>query len=245
MDHPEWSRFCAVLFDLDGVLTPTAAVHAAAWKRTFDAFLTHRAQETETEPSPFSQADYLATVDGRPRYDGVRGFLASREIALPEGDPTDPPGYGTVCAVGNLKNEMFNRVLLDEGVDAYAGSLALLDHLAALGVNVGVVSSSANATAVLDAAGISERFATVVDGREARRLGLEGKPSPETFLEGARRLGCLPVETVVVEDAVSGVEAARAGGFGLVVGVDRDGEPGRLLAAGADLVVDDLGELVS
>lgn len=244
MHVPDWSRFRAVLFDLDGVLTPTAAVHAEAWRRVFDAFLSDRAGRTGGEAGVFTQADYLATVDGRPRYDGVRTFLASRNIILPEGDPSDPPGFDSVCAIGNMKNEMFNRVLLDEGVDAYPGSLALLDHLSALGVAAGVVSSSANAVAVLDGAGISERFAAVVDGREARRLGLEGKPSPDTFLEGARRLGFTPAEVAVVEDAASGVTAGRAGGFGLVVGVDRDGEPGRLEAAGADLVVEDLAELL-
>lgn len=244
MAVPDWSRFGGVLFDLDGVLTPTAAVHAAAWKRTFDEFLADRAARAGEQPVPFTQADYLTTVDGRPRYGGVRTFLASRSITLPEGEPSDPPGFGTICALGNRKNEMFNRVLGEEGVDAYPGSLAFLDHLAGLGVAAGVVSSSANAVAVLDAAGLSERFAAVVDGREARRLALEGKPAPDTFLEGAVRLGLAPAEVVVVEDAVSGVEAGRAGGFGLVVGVDREGDPGRLEAAGADLVVDDLADLL-
>ncbi len=229
-----------MLFDLDGVITPTAAVHAAAWKRTFDAFLRER---DGADAIPFSEDDYLRFVDGRPRYDGVRTFLASRGVHLDEGAPSDQPGFDTVCAIGNTKNEMFNRVLADEGVEPYPGSIALLDHLDTIGVPSAIVSSSANARAVLDAAGIASRFVGVVDGVVSRRLGLTGKPAPDAFLIGAEELGVDPSRAVVVEDAVSGVAAGRAGGFGLVLGVARLGEASELEAAGADVVVADLGEV--
>jgi beta-phosphoglucomutase family hydrolase len=236
----DWSRFEAVLFDLDGVITPTAIVHAAAWKRTFDAFL--RATRGAS-PTPFSEDDYLRYVDGRPRYDGVRTFLASRDITLPEGEPSDTPGFDTVCALGNAKNEMFNEVLAEDGVDPYPGSMALVDHLDTVGVRTAIVSSSANARAVLDAAGVSDRFEVIVDGIVARRRGLRGKPAPDAFLEAAEEMGVAAARAVVVEDAVSGVAAGRAGAFGLVVGVARGGDPDELAAAGADVVVGDLSEV--
>lgn len=236
----DWHRYRGVLFDLDGVLTPTAEVHRAAWKRTFDQFL----GVEPDHPDAFTDHDYLTYVDGKPRYDGVRGFLEARGIDLPEGVPDDPPGHDTVKALGNAKNEMFNRVLSEEGVDAYPGSLLLLDRLTDLGLALGVVSSSANAAAVLEAAGITDRFAARVDGRVVSELGLAGKPAPDAFLEGARRLGTEPDDTVVVEDAVSGVAAGRSGGFALVIGVARHGESEALADHGADLVVADLAELV-
>lgn len=238
----DWSKYEAVLFDLDGVLTSTAAVHAAAWKRTFDIVLDKLRGPDE---KPFDvDADYRVYVDGRPRYDGVAAFLASREIELPWGDPSDEPGTGTVCAIGNKKNELFNAILAEDGVEVFSGSLALLDHLDQLGVRCGVVSSSKNAGPVLEAAGIRDRFEVLVDGLVAADQGLSGKPAPDAFLEAARRMGVHPERCVVVEDAVAGVEAGVSGYFGAVVGVDRHGDPEALRGAGADVVVSDLGELV-
>lgn len=239
----EWTEFEAVLFDLDGVLTPTARVHAAAWKRTFNDVLEHLIGGDFT---PFdADAEYRSYVDGRPRYDGVATFLAARGIELPWGDPSDDPGNGTICAIGNLKNVLVGRVLAEEGVQAYPGSLALLDELESLDLRLAVVSASANAEAVLSAAGIEERFDARVDGVVAAELGLAGKPEPDPFLEAARRLSVSPEKAVVVEDAVSGVQAGVKGGFGLVIGVDRHDDPGGLRSAGADIVVSDLSELTS
>jgi len=235
-----WTQYSAVLFDLDGVITPTAVVHMHAWSAMFNDFLSGVA---EPQP-PYTEADYFAYVDGKPRYDGVRDFLASRAILLPEGTPTDHSSIETVCGLGNRKNDAFNDVLEREGVQSYVGSLALLDHLASLAIPLGVVSSSANAPAVLDAAGLLDRFATIVDGQVAADMGLPGKPAPDTFVRAAAALGAAVDRTVVVEDAVSGVRAGAAGGFGLVVGVDRGAGAGTLTAAGADLVVSDLAELV-
>lgn len=236
--HIDWGSFDAVLFDLDGVLTPTALVHRRAWKRTFDRFLL----EYSDDPRPFTDSDYLTHVDGKPRYDGVRDFLAARGIELDDGSPDDPPGWGTVCAIGNAKNDSFNRVLADDGVRPFPSSVRLLDHLRDLAVQVAVVSSSANARRVLDAAGLSDRFEVVVDGATARSLGLAGKPAPDTFLEAARRLE-KPIErTAVIEDAISGVAAGRRGGFALVLGVAREGDADELFEAGADDVVGDLAE---
>ncbi len=229
----------AVLFDLDGVLTPTAEVHMRAWHRMFTDYFTRH----DVSP-PYGDADYFAHVDGKPRYDGVRSALASRGVVLPEGSPSDAPGIETVCGLGNAKDTFFNRVLREEGVTPYPGSVALLDDLAARGTAVAVVSSSRNAPAVLAAAGLAHRFTVVVDGAVASAEHLPGKPAPDTFAFAARRLG-VPVErAVVVEDAVSGVAAGRAGDFGLVVGVDRGAGRGVLLASGADVVVQDLAELV-
>ncbi|HEX9854753.1 MAG TPA: beta-phosphoglucomutase family hydrolase [Acidimicrobiia bacterium] len=237
----DWQRYRAVLFDLDGVLTATAKVHSAAWRRAFDSFL----EQHEEGLEPFDiDSDYRRYVDGKPRFDGVSSFLDSRGIDLPWGEPSDPAGYETVCAVGNLKNDLFESVLEDEGADVYPGSLALLDHLAELEMPIAVVSASANCEAVLRSVGILDRFHARVDGIVAAEVGLRGKPKPDPFLEAARRLDTPPAGCVVVEDAISGVEAGRAGGFGLVVGVDRHGDPDALHAAGADIVVSDLGELV-
>jgi beta-phosphoglucomutase family hydrolase len=234
-----WDRYGAVLFDLDGVLTPTAEVHERAWTTMFEEFLAARADPPQR---PFSADDYLQYVDGRPRFAGVRTVLASRGIVLPEGDEDDPPGDTSVCALGNRKNELFGTVLRRDGIAPYPGSLALLDRLEELDVRAAVVSSSRNAPDVLRAAGLTERLPVVVDGNVAGEVGLPGKPAPDMFLEAARRLDVAPVEAVVVEDAVSGVAAGRAGGFGLVVGVDRGAGHDELLAQGADVVVDDLGE---
>jgi len=193
----------------------------------------------------YTDADYFAYVDGKPRYDGVRSCLASRGVVLPEGSPDDAPWVETVCGLGNAKNEMFAAVLADDGVAAYPGSIALLDDLAVRRIGLAVVSSSRNAPAVLAAAGIAERFPVVVDGAVAADLRLPGKPAPDTFLYAAARLGVPKDRAVVVEDAVSGVAAGRAGEFGLVVGVDRGAGAQELLDSGADVVVRDLAELVT
>jgi len=234
----------AVLFDLDGVLTDTARVHMAAWKTMFDEVLRARAEATGEPFVPFSEADYHRHVDGKPRYDGVRDFLASRGIELPEGTPDDPPEADTVHGLGNRKNVLVNQ-LLDDGVVVYPGSVRLVEHLRDIGVRRAVVSSSKNCQAVLEAGGIADLFEVRVDGVVAAEEGLPGKPAPDIFLAAARRLGVPPAEAVVVEDAVSGVQAGRAGRFGLVVGVDRRDDPQRLLDAGADLVVADLAELLT
>ncbi|HYH71980.1 MAG TPA: beta-phosphoglucomutase family hydrolase [Nocardioides sp.] len=237
-----WSDHEAVLFDLDGVLTPTAQVHMRAWAEMFDEFLsTWHSPGADT--SPYTDADYFAHVDGRPRYDGVRALLAARGIALPDGDPADPPEANTVCGLGNRKNDAFNVVLERDGVTAFPGSVALLDVLREMRMPCAVVSSSANAPAVLAAAGLADRFVTVVDGRVATSLGLAGKPAPDTFVHAATECGTTPDRSVVVEDAVSGVRAGAAGSFGLVIGVDRGAGAEALTTAGADLVVTDLGEL--
>jgi beta-phosphoglucomutase family hydrolase len=238
---PDWGHHRAVLFVLDGVLTDTARAHERAWKLTFDEFLADRFGEGFEE---FTHDDYLTHVDGRRRYDGVRSFLASRGLALPEGSPADSPAFDSVCAVGNTKNDRFRTVLASGGIEAYPGSLALLDHLDALGIRTAVVSSSASARGVLEAAGLGSRFDVVIDGLEARSRRLHAKPEPDTFLEAARELGVTPSRIVVMDDVAIGVEAARAGGFGFVVGVARDGQAAALTEAGADLVVADLADLI-
>nr|WP_121252100.1 beta-phosphoglucomutase family hydrolase [Nocardioides ferulae] len=239
----DWTRFEAVLFDLDGVVTPTAEVHMRAWAEMFNEFLSAYGADPAVDTAPYTDADYFAHVDGKPRYDGVRDFLVSRGIELPEGTSDDAPDQVTVRGLGNRKNDAFNVVLERDGVVAYPGSVALLDHLRDLGLPLAVVSSSANAPAVLAAAGLADRFETVVDGRVAHREGLPGKPAPDTFVHAATLLGTTPALSVVLEDAVSGVRAGVAGGFGLVIGVDR-GAGDALRAAGADPVVADLAVLV-
>lgn len=235
----DWSRYAAALFDLDGVVTPTAEVHMRAWADLFTGYLSERG----VGPA-YTDEDYFAFVDGKPRYDGVRDFLVSRGVSLPPGEPADPPTADTVCGLGNRKNVVFNEVLQREGVTAYAGSVALLDHLASLAMPLAIVSSSKNAPAVLAAAGLTDRFSTIVDGAVAAELGLPGKPAPDTFAFAARQLGVPDSACVVLEDAVSGVQAGAAGDFGLVVGVDRGAGPEVLTDAGADVVVSDLSELV-
>jgi alpha,alpha-trehalase len=227
-----------VIFDLDGVVTKTARLHAAAWKRLFDDYLRRR-----DGPGfrPFDiAADYLAHVDGKPRGDGVRGFLASRGIALPDGSADDPPMAETVRGLGNAKNGYFLEALHSQGVEVYEPAVRLIRALRAEGFTIAVVTSSRNCEEVLNAAHLAELFDLRVDGNEIDRLGLAGKPAPDAFLEAARRAEAAPARTVVLEDALSGVAAGRAGGFGLVIGVDRAGQRDALLRHGADLVVSDL-----
>ncbi|GII96385.1 HAD family hydrolase [Sinosporangium siamense] len=231
----------AFLFDLDGVLTKTAVVHEAAWKETFDDFLRRRDGDGFR---PFGQADYDAYVDGRPRYDGVRAFLASRHITLPEGEEDDPPGLDTVRGLGDRKNDLVLTKIREEGVEAYPGSVEFLEIVRRAGLATAVVSSSVNCRDVLDAAGIGDLFDVRVDGRVAAERGLAGKPAPDTFLAAAADLGVTPEHAAVFEDAVAGMDAGRAGAFGYVVGVDRIGHAAALRAHGADIVVKDLAELL-
>ena len=241
---PSLHELDAAIFDMDGVITETATVHAAAWKKLFDAYLKQVAMATGVDLVPFDErADYLRYVDGKNRYDGVRSFLESRGIHLPEGSPDDPPGSDTVCAMGNDKDTYFLAHVREKGVRPYESTVRLIRDLRDKGVKIGLVSASRNADEVLDAAGAGDLFDAKVDGIVAAELNLPGKPNPATFLEAARRLGVEPARAAVVEDALSGVEAGRAGHFGLVVGVDRHGHPGPLREAGADVVVSDLAEL--
>ncbi len=246
----EKHKFDAVIFDLDGVVTQTAAVHAAAWKRLFDAYLAERAapdsEARAPDPAlrPFDlDTDYARYVDGKPRYDGVRDFLASRGIELPWGDPSDAPERETVCGLGNRKNAFFNAEVREHGVQTFPSTVTLIRRLRAAGIRVGLMSSSKNAAMVLDVTGTTDLFEVRVDGVVAAEVGLPGKPDPAMYLETARRLGVDAGRSVVVEDALSGVEAGRRGGFGLVIGVDRLGQAAELAEAGADVVVDDLAEV--
>jgi beta-phosphoglucomutase family hydrolase len=234
----------ACLFDLDGVLTQTAKVHAAAWKQMFDAFLRDRSAQTGEPFRPFTPGDYLEHVDGRLRPDGVRAFLASRGIELPEGTPDDPPAADTVHGLGNRKNALFLELLRSRGVDVYANSIRFVRAVRDAGLRRAVVSASKNCREILLAAGIEDLFEARVDGIAAEQAGLLGKPAPDMFLEAARRLGVGPRQAAVFEDAVAGVEAGRAGAFGWVVGVDRTGSADELRSHGADTVVADLAELL-
>ena len=228
----DWLAHGAVLFDLDGVITPTAEIHEHAWGELFADF-------------EYVEADYLRYIDGKPRYDGVRSFLGSRNVDLPDGDPSDLPGDDSVCALGNRKNVLFNTILERDGIAPYPSSLAALHLLDAAGIPAAIVSSSKNARNVLDAAGLGTRFDVVVDGVVAANEHIVGKPAPDMFLYAARRIGVDPIKAVVVEDAVSGVAAAAAGGFAVVIGVDRGAGADTLLDHGATFVVSDLSELLT
>lgn len=235
----------ACLFDLDGVLTQTAKVHAAAWKEMFDAFLKARASRDGVPFVPFdAHDDYDDYVDGKPRADGTKSFLHSRHIDLPDGSADDPPGAQTVNGLGNAKNEIVRRRINADGVEAYPGSVRYLTAVRAAGLRRAVVSSSANCADVLEAAGIAEFFQARVDGLTIEADALAGKPAPDTFLAAARLLGVRPAEAAVFEDALAGVAAGRSGDFGFVVGVDRVGQAEALRAHGADVVVADLAELL-
>ena len=239
------SQIRACLFDLDGVLTQTARVHAAAWKEMFDAFLRDRAGRTGEKFVPFDPVgDYDTYVDGKPRYDGVRSLLASRGIELPEGDPSDPPSAETVYGLGNRKNELVLAMLKRDGVQVYEGSVRYVRAVRDAGLHRAVVSASANCREVLQAAGIEDLFEVRIDGIVVEQKHLKGKPAPDTFLAAAEELGAKPSEAAVFEDALAGVEAGRAGSFGFVVGVNRAGQREALLDHGADIVVSDLAELL-
>jgi beta-phosphoglucomutase family hydrolase len=243
MPAGEFEDVDACLFDMDGVLTDTARIHSAAWKRTFDAFLAARPEAAGEDHRAFSDDDYAAHVDGLPRDDGVRNFLASRGVTLPEGGPDDGPDAETVHGLGQRKNALVGPLIDEGGVVVYPGTLALLDVLRERAMPCAVVSSSANTKRVLTAAGVLDRFSAVVDGSTLRARGLKGKPAPDTFLAAAADLGVPPARAAVFEDALAGVEAGRAGAFGLVVGVDRVGHADALREHGADVVVQDLQEL--
>jgi len=238
-------RYDAVLFDLDGVITNTATLHAACWKRMFDEYLQKRANQRGEEFRPFDLAnDYRLYVDGKPRFDGVRDFLRSRGIELPEGSRDDPAELETVCGLGNRKNESVNEFIENKGVEPYEGSVKFIDQLRHNGFKIAVVTSSQNCTAVLKAAKLHAFFDARVDGDVMHEQHLAGKPAPDTFLMAAKLLGVEPRRAVVIEDAISGVEAGFNGNFGLVIGVARKGNAEELQHHGAHLVVHDLSELV-
>ena len=238
-------EFDAVVFDMDGVVTKTAVVHANAWKRLFDDYMEERSRSTGEDWRPFdAEVDYRQYVDGKPRYDGVRSFLASRGIVLAEGTPNDAADADTVCGLGNRKNGYFLEELEQHGVGVFESTVRLVRVLQGVGIKTAIISASKNVTLVLGAGGVGDLFPVCVDGITAAEMGLPGKPDPAVFVEAAHRLGATIERTVVVEDARAGVEAGRRGGFGLVIGVDRTGDADGLLAAGADVVVPDLADVV-
>jgi beta-phosphoglucomutase family hydrolase len=235
------SEFDAVIFDMDGVITDTASVHAAAWKQTFDAYLRSREHVPRQPFEEFTSADYLAYVDGRPRYKGVQAFLNSRGINLEFGSSGDVPGLETICGLGNQKNSLFNR-LLEDGIKIFDSSIALVRNLRRKGIKVGLATSSRNGAAILSTTGTTNLFDTVVDGNVSERLGLKGKPEPDIFLAAADNMRVPYRRSVVVEDAATGVRAGAAGGFALVIGIARLNNAGELYDHGADVVVRDLAE---
>jgi beta-phosphoglucomutase family hydrolase len=238
-------QYDAVLFDLDGVITDTANLHATCWKQMFDEYLQKRAGQRGEAFRPFDvSTDYRLYVDGKPRFDGVRDFLSSRGIQLPEGNPDDPAQEETVCGLGNRKNDLVNHAIADVGVEPYEGTVEFIHQLRRNGFKTAVVTSSQNCTVVLKAAKLDGFFEVRVDGNTIESERLAGKPAPDTFLMAARLLGVEPTRTVVIEDAISGVQAGSNGSFGLVIGVARKGNAEELKQHGAHLVVDDLGELV-
>jgi beta-phosphoglucomutase family hydrolase len=236
--------FDAVIFDLDGVITKTALVHAAAWKKMFDEYLKERERKYQEPFKEFTHAnDYLPYVDGKPRYMGVASFLESRGIHLPFGDPEDPPDKETVCGLGNMKNRAFNQVLKEDGAEVYDSTITFIHALKDAGIRVGVASSSKNCKAVLEVTGLLDLFETRVDGVVSSELGLKGKPEPDIFTTACDNLGVMYGRSVVVEDAVSGVQAGANGNFGLVLGIAREGNEEELKRNGANIVVKDMEEI--
>ena len=250
MPRPESKRinrdkYDAVLFDLDGVVTDTASIHATCWKQMFDQYLRNRARNRGEAFRPFELAtDYRLYVDGKPRFDGVRDFLASRGIHLPEGNPEDPTDVETVCGLGNRKNDLVNLVIADVGVDPYDGTVRFIHQLRRNGFKIAVVTSSQNCTAVLKAAKLDDLFEVQVDGNAIQAQRLAGKPAPDTFLMAGKLLGVEPTRAIVIEDAISGVQAGVQGKFGLVIGIARKANAQELKHHGAHLVVNDLAELL-
>lgn len=246
MRHPiTRDRYEAVLFDMDGVITDTVSIHATCWKTMFDEFLQKWAMRNAEPFRPFDVVtDYKLQVDGKPRYQGVRDFLTSRGIVLPEGTPEDPPAAETICGLGNRKNELVNDLLASTAVEAYAGTVAFLRYLRRMTIKTAVVTSSQNCQAVLQAAKVDDLFDARVDGDVLIEQGLAGKPAPDSFLKAAEMLGVMPERAAVIEDAIAGVRAAAQGGFGLVIGVARKGNAEELKAHGAHMVVNDLAELL-
>jgi beta-phosphoglucomutase family hydrolase len=238
-------QISACLFDLDGVLTQTAKVHAEAWKQSFDSYLRERSQRTGEPFREFDlHSDYDSYVDGKPRLDGVRSFLQSRKIEIPQGDPSDPPTAETIHGLGTRKNDLVLRLIDERGVEPYEGSVKFVHKARDNGLKCAVVSSSNNTQEVLEAAGIDGLFDARIDGLVAEREHLKGKPAPDTFLAGARAVGVKPANAAVFEDAQAGVQAGRGGNFGWVIGVNRTGQARELREHGADIVVDDLEELL-
>lgn len=241
----EFTNFDAVLFDLDGVITKTAPLHAAAWKRLFDEYLKKLVAPTEFISEPFDLTrDYRLYVDGKSRYDGVKDFLKSRRLILPSGSPDDGQDQETVYGLGHKKDEYFEEYLRESGVVVYPGTMQYLRAVRAAGLKTAVVSSSHHCREIIQRAGLSPLFETRIDGHEIDRLHLHGKPAPDAFLEAARRVGALPAKAIVIEDALAGVQAGQAGGFGLVIGVNRENQADALRQYGADIVVADLAELL-
>ena len=239
-------RFDAILFDLDGVLTATAKIHAACWKQMFDRFLSQYAGVHKLSFQPFDiQTDYHLYVDGKALDDGVRSFLESRHIELPEGTPAAPPDWETIHGLGTRKDGLVNQVIASDGVEAFPGSTAFAKHVRRIGLKTAVVTPSANCELVLSSAGITDLFDLQVDRDVATQENLAGKPAPDMFLAAAHKLNVQPARAVVIEDAISGVQSGRAGNFGLVIGVDRRGHGDLLKENGADIVVKDVGDLLS
>ncbi len=237
-------NFDAVIFDMDGVITKTAVVHSMAWKKMFDEYLRYREKKYNEPFVAFTHAnDYLPYIDGRPRYQGVDRFLRSRGIELPFGDANDEPGKETVCGLGNRKNEFFNKVVEEDGVGLYSSTVKLVKDLLDTGIKTGVATSSKNCELILTKAGITDLFQTQVDGVVSAQIGLKGKPEPDIFTTAADNLGVQYNRAVVVEDAVSGVQAGAKGNFGLVIGVAREENEEELKNNGADVVVKDLDEI--
>lgn len=238
------AKFDAVLFDLDGVITATARIHASVWKKAFDEFLKERSGNGSFTPFD-ARSDYEDYVDGKSRYDGARSFLESRHIELPQGDPDDASDMETVCGIANRKNDLFEQALKKERVEVFEGTVTWIRRLRQAGMKIAVVSSSKHCEAILENAGIADLFDARMDGNVAARLKLAGKPAPDTYRKAAEMLGVDPKRAVVVEDALAGVEAGRNGGFGLVIGVDRKHDADALKQHGADIVASDLKEMLS
>lgn len=237
-------RYEAAILDMDGVITRTARAHASAWKKMFDDYLAERSEREEKKYRPFDdREDYYRYVDGKPRYDGVESFLESRGIHLPFGDPGDSPELETVCGLGNRKNGYFLKHIEENGVEVYESTIDFVELMKGMKKGVAVISSSRNARAVLDAAGVRELFPVIVDGVDMAERNITGKPAPDIFQQAAGLLKVMPGAAIVIEDAQSGVEAGKAGGFALVIGIDRSGGNTGLKSSGADIVVSDLSDI--